>query len=116
MTLHRGNVDSIFPNSSEAQERKANGTLTDAPSLSSARVLEVPDASELLGTGDVDVDGHPDVVAAAREVRPCSGFACHIMKITHSRVRVRNQTNRRLRKNINLGGQRVLQQVLADCF
>src|SRR3989442_7366439 len=42
VTLLRGNVDSIYPNASEAKERKANGTFTDAPFLSPARVFDAP--------------------------------------------------------------------------
>jgi hypothetical protein len=66
LALHRGNVDSIYPNSPEAQQRKANGTFTDSPFLSPARVFEVPEAPEFMGAGDFDADGHWDVVTAAR--------------------------------------------------
>src|SRR5207237_6723866 len=34
LTLLRGNVDSIYPNAPEAQQRKSNGTFTYAPLLS----------------------------------------------------------------------------------
>lgn len=66
LTLHRGNVDAIYPNSPEAQQRKAKGTFTELPFLSPARVFETPEEPEFLGTGDFDNDGHWDVVAAAR--------------------------------------------------
>lgn len=66
LTLHRGNVDAIYPNSSEAQKRKAEGMFTDLPFLSPARVFALPEAPEFLGTGDFDNDGHWDVVAAVR--------------------------------------------------
>jgi 6-phosphogluconolactonase (cycloisomerase 2 family) len=66
LTLHRGNVDSIFPNSLEAQQRKAIGTFTDSPFLPQARVFAMPETPDFLGTGDFDNDGHWDVVAAAR--------------------------------------------------
>jgi hypothetical protein len=46
ITLHRGNVDSIYPNALEAQQRKANGTTTDFPFLSQARVFEVEEAAD----------------------------------------------------------------------
>ena len=44
LTLHRGNVDSIYPNTRAAEERKARGEFTDAPFLSPARVFGVPEA------------------------------------------------------------------------
>lgn len=66
LTVRRGNVDSIYPNSPEAQQRKARGEFSKSPFLSQASVFEVPEAPDLLGTGDFDADGHADVIAAAR--------------------------------------------------
>lgn len=66
ITLHRGNVDSLYPNAPEAQQRKANGTYTDSPFLSPAHVFEVAEAADFVGVGDFDADSHWDVVAAAR--------------------------------------------------
>ncbi len=66
VTLYRGNVDSIYPNSPEAQRRKAEGTFTDSAFLSPARVFEAPAACDFVGAGDFDADGHWDVVIAAR--------------------------------------------------
>jgi uncharacterized repeat protein (TIGR01451 family) len=66
LALHRGNVDSIYPNSPEAQQRKAEGIFTDEPFLSPAQVFELPAAPDFLGAGDFDNDGHLDLVAAAR--------------------------------------------------
>src|SRR5437667_12262315 len=66
ITLHRGNVDSIYPNTHEAEERKARGEFTDAPFLSPAKVFEAPVEPDFIGTGDFDADGHLDVVMAAR--------------------------------------------------
>src|SRR5438552_3588649 len=66
ITLHRGNVDSIYPNTREAEERKARGEFTDAPFLSPAKVFEVPSEPDFIGAGDFDADGHLDVVMAAR--------------------------------------------------
>lgn len=66
ITLLRGNVDSIYPNAPEAQQRKAAGEFTDAPFLSPARVFGLPIKPEFLGAGDFDGDGHWDVVAASR--------------------------------------------------
>jgi hypothetical protein len=45
ITLHRGNVDSIYPNASEARRRKANGAYTDSPFLAPARVFGATGAS-----------------------------------------------------------------------
>jgi CSLREA domain-containing protein len=83
VTLHRGNVDSIYPNAPEARNRMGewgNGRMGDAingshsptlplshsPFLPEARIFEVPEAPEFIGTGDFDNDGHWDIVAAAR--------------------------------------------------
>src|ERR1051326_1196673 len=41
IVLHRGNVDAIYPNTREAEQRKARGEFTDAPFLSPALVFEV---------------------------------------------------------------------------
>jgi len=62
----RGNVDSIYLNSPEAQKRKIAGEFTDAPFLSPARVFALPIEPEFLGAGDFDGDGHWDIVAASR--------------------------------------------------
>ena len=66
VTMLRGNVDSIYANASEAQQRKAEGTFTDAPFLSPAFVFGVPEAADFIGAGDFDGDGHWDVVSASR--------------------------------------------------
>ena len=65
LTTHRGNVDAIYANAPEAQERRARGEATDAPFLS-ARVDALPVAPDFLGAGDFDADGHWDVVVARR--------------------------------------------------
>ncbi|HLG12937.1 MAG TPA: VCBS repeat-containing protein [Blastocatellia bacterium] len=66
ITMLRGNVDSIYPNSAEAQARRTRGEFTDAPFLSPARVFALPIKPEFIGTGDFDADGHWDVVGASR--------------------------------------------------
>jgi len=66
VTLLRGNVDSIYPNAPEAQQRRANGTFTDAPFLSPASVFATPVAADFVGAGDFDADGHWDLVVGAR--------------------------------------------------
>jgi uncharacterized repeat protein (TIGR01451 family) len=66
LSLHRGNVDSIYPNSPEAQAHKAAGTFSEAPFLSPAQVFALPVPPDFLGAGDFDDDGHLDAVVAAR--------------------------------------------------
>ena len=66
VTLLRGNVDSIYPNAPEALQYRAEDTFTDAPFLSPAFVFAAPEAVDFIGAGDFDVDGHWDVVTAAR--------------------------------------------------
>ena len=65
LTWHRGNVDALWPNSPDAQKHKKEGTFTNAPFLSPARVFPAPVAPDFLGVGDFDADGHCDVVVAA---------------------------------------------------
>ena len=66
ITIQRGNVDSIYPNSPEAQQRRAEGTFTKAPFLSPARVFAVPVSADFSGAGDFDGDSHWDIVVASR--------------------------------------------------
>ncbi|HEY3103949.1 MAG TPA: VCBS repeat-containing protein [Pyrinomonadaceae bacterium] len=66
ITLHRGNVDSIYPNAPEAKQRKADGTFTAAPFLSPGRVFDARVAADFLAAGDFDADGHFDLAAAGR--------------------------------------------------
>jgi len=69
ITLHRGNVDAMFPNSPEANQRKNRGEFTDAPFLEQARVFRSPERPDFVGAGDFDADGHWDVVTASRGSR-----------------------------------------------
>lgn len=64
--LMRGNVDAIYPNSPEAQQRRAAGRFTGAPFLSPAMVFALPQPPEFIGSGDFDRNGHWDVIASAR--------------------------------------------------
>jgi hypothetical protein len=64
--LQRGNVDSIYPNTQEAKQRKANGAFTQAPFLSSGQAFDLPLAADFIGAGDFDGDGHWDIVSASR--------------------------------------------------
>lgn len=66
ITLERGNVDAIYPNSPEARERRERGNFNHAPFLEAASAFLVPEAASVVGAGDFDADGHWDVVAARR--------------------------------------------------
>jgi len=66
LCFYRGNVDSLYPNSPEAKQRKAGGTFTDSAFLSPALLFEVAQVPDFLISGDFDADGHADVVVAAR--------------------------------------------------
>jgi hypothetical protein len=66
ITLHRGNIDAIFPNTPDAKRRKATGRFSDSPFLPVARAFAAPAAPDFLHTGDFDADGHSDVLAAAQ--------------------------------------------------
>src|SRR6185295_3473415 len=66
ITLMKGNVDAIYPTAPEAKQRKAEGTFTDAPFLSPARVFRVLGSAHFIGAGEFDGDGHWDVVSATR--------------------------------------------------
>ena len=57
LTLRRGNVDSIFPYSPAARQRRVQGTFSDEPFLPSARVFQAPVRPDFLVTGDFDNDG-----------------------------------------------------------
>jgi len=67
VTLMRGNVDAIYPNSPEAQQRRADGTFTNAPFLSPASVLAATVPADFIGAGDFDGDSHWDVVIGSRD-------------------------------------------------
>ena len=66
VTLHRGNVDALYPHHPAARNRAEQGAFTNSPFLSPVRMFEVPATPDFLEVGDFDGDGHRDVVAAAR--------------------------------------------------
>jgi hypothetical protein len=66
VSLHRGNVDALYPNSVEARQRKQAGTTTPAPFLSPAQAFSLPQSPDFVGAGDFDADGHWDIVVASR--------------------------------------------------
>jgi len=67
LTLHRGNVDSVYPTTEGARRRKAEGTFSDVPFLSPGHTVDVDSAPDFIETGDFDADGHQDIVLASRE-------------------------------------------------
>jgi len=67
LTLHRGNVDSVYPTTEAARRRKAEGTFSDVPFLSPGHTVDVDSAPDFIETGDFDADGHQDIVLASRE-------------------------------------------------
>ncbi|HEV8483244.1 MAG TPA: BACON domain-containing carbohydrate-binding protein [Blastocatellia bacterium] len=60
-----GNVDSIYPNSPEAQRKKAQGTFTDAPFQRSAKVISCPARPDFIAAGNFTNRGVTDVVVAS---------------------------------------------------
>ncbi len=65
LTLRAGNLDLIYPNSPEAQGRKAHGTFVAEPFLPHAQTFSVPEPPDMIYAGDFDADGHQDILAAA---------------------------------------------------
>ncbi|MEO8434724.1 MAG: Calx-beta domain-containing protein [Pyrinomonadaceae bacterium] len=66
VTILRGNVDAIYPNAPEAQQRRQRGEFTRAPFLSPGRIYAAPTSAEFIGAGDFDGDSHWDLVVASR--------------------------------------------------
>jgi hypothetical protein len=66
ITLHRGNVDAIYPNAPEAKARRTAGKLIEAPFLPDAQAFEVMEPPDFIAAGDFDADGHWDLVTAER--------------------------------------------------
>jgi hypothetical protein len=60
LTLHHGNLYSIYPHQPGAEAAGRE------PFLSSAVVIDVTEAPDLIATGDFDGDGHADIATAAR--------------------------------------------------
>ncbi len=65
ITLHRGNVNAIYPHTPEVRQRKATSEFSEAPFLSPAQMFAVPEAPVFIGTGDFNADRHQDVVMTA---------------------------------------------------
>jgi hypothetical protein len=66
LTMLRGNVDSIYPNSSGAERRRETGEFSDAPFFSPTYLTELSEPPDFIGAGDFDGDGHQDIVVGSR--------------------------------------------------
>ena len=66
ITVQRGNVDAIYPNSAEANARRERGEFTAAAFFPAPGSVALADAADFVGAGDFDADGHWDIVAAGR--------------------------------------------------
>ncbi|MGZ5004603.1 MAG: hypothetical protein ACXWG7_03485, partial [Chthoniobacterales bacterium] len=64
VSIQRGNVDAIYPNSPEARARRQRGEFISGAFLPVAKSLVIPEAPDFLGAGDFDADGHRDIVTA----------------------------------------------------
>jgi hypothetical protein len=66
ITINRGNVDSVYPNTQAGRRRKSEGTFSDVPFLSPARIFEATVPPDFIEAGDFDGDGHKDLVIGSR--------------------------------------------------
>jgi hypothetical protein len=65
LTVFRGHIDTLYPNSPEAKARKARGEFTSNPFPAVGATMALPQPAEFVATGDFDADGHWDVVVAS---------------------------------------------------
>jgi uncharacterized repeat protein (TIGR01451 family) len=65
LAIYRGDVDSIYPNTPEAQSRR-EASSSPSPFLPDAAIIEIPQTPEILAAGDFDADGRCDIVAAEK--------------------------------------------------
>ncbi|MBC7797143.1 MAG: carboxypeptidase regulatory-like domain-containing protein [Pyrinomonadaceae bacterium] len=66
LKFYRGNVDSIYPNSSEAKRRKSNGTFSVEAFFDSGKNFESTVSPDFLAVGDFTADGFQDVLTARK--------------------------------------------------
>jgi hypothetical protein len=66
LRFYRGNVDSIYPNSPQAKQRRANGTSVDSPFYPSEKSFSLGATPDFLEAGDFNADGKKDVLALAK--------------------------------------------------
>jgi hypothetical protein len=64
LSIQRGNIDAIYPNSPEAKARRARGEFTTAAFLPGSKSYAVPEPADFIAAGDFDADGHWDIVTA----------------------------------------------------
>ena len=64
ISVRRGNVDAIYPNSEQARAHKNQNQSSHAPFLSEGQTIALPEAIDAIGAGDFDADGHWDIVGA----------------------------------------------------
>ncbi|MBX3292304.1 MAG: CSLREA domain-containing protein [Acidobacteria bacterium] len=62
----RGSADTIYPNSPEAQHRRLTGAATVSPFTGTVGEIMLGFSPDFIETGDVNADGHADVVIASR--------------------------------------------------
>lgn len=65
LTIQRGNVSALYPNSPRARAEKAGGTFSSSYFFPDAVLFDLPVRPDFLGTGDFDADGHCDIVIAS---------------------------------------------------
>ncbi|MHC1729465.1 MAG: FG-GAP-like repeat-containing protein [Syntrophobacteraceae bacterium] len=65
LTIQRGNVSALYPNSPRARAEKAGGTFSSSYFFPDAVLFDLPARPDFLGTGDFDADGHCDIVIAS---------------------------------------------------
>jgi CSLREA domain-containing protein len=62
----RGSADTIYPNSPEAKQKRFAGVAADLPFTETIGEVMLGFAPDFVETGDVNADGHADVVIASR--------------------------------------------------
>jgi hypothetical protein len=66
LTIQRGNLDAFAPKDLTIYDRAAKGLLP--PSfLSTSSAIQIPERADFIFTDDVNADGYPDLIVAARE-------------------------------------------------
>ncbi len=66
LKFYRGNVDSIYPNSNQANQRRANGTFIDSPFYPSEKSFSLGMSPDFLEVGDFNADGNKDVLVLTK--------------------------------------------------
>lgn len=64
--IYRGNVESIYPNSSELAEGEAKTSFSPDAFHAASDVAALPLSPDFIAAGDFNADGHSDILAAAR--------------------------------------------------